>query len=388
MLLSATLALFAGTRIKSTSEVAATAATLEPSPILAPVVKIEISTSIITRGFGHYTNPFPVTLSVTDAGLIVTVAPVEGEVLAEGTVALEVSGRPVLALVGERPAYRNLEVGGEGPDVRQLQLSLRRLGYQLDNIEGVFEESTEAAVAALYVDAGYQPELARQPTASEESELRSHWSDLRSAEGDNSAESEVRQLLAEQYSRIGLVLPASEILFFPSMPVRVGSVVAGRGAAALGEMLEVSDLGLVVDSSIPLADYSLVGEGHEVTIERPELGLSMSGSVTFKASEPGTHGVPVQEVYIQIQPNGADADVVGTSLRVVIPIETSDGPVLAVPVAALLLGPDGYPQVEVHSATKESRFVRVTAGLSSEGLVEVDADGELREGDWVVVGSQ
>jgi multidrug efflux pump subunit AcrA (membrane-fusion protein) len=75
-------------------------------------------------------------------------------------------------------------------------------------------------------------------------------------------------------------------------------------------------------------------------------------------------------------------------VRITIPVESTDGEVLAVPIAALSATADGTSRVEVAEGEGgATRFVTVNPGLSAEGYVEVDpVDGNLGEGDRVVVG--
>ena len=61
---------------------------------------------------------------------------------------------------------------------------------------------------------------------------------------------------------------------------------------------------------------------------------------------------------------------------------------LAVPVAALSVAADGTSRVQVQAADGATRFVTVTPGLAAKGLVAVTPDGDLAEGDLVVVGTR
>ena len=75
------------------------------------------------------------------------------------------------------------------------------------------------------------------------------------------------------------------------------------------------------------------------------------------------------------------------NVRVTIPVRSTSGKVLAVPVAALSSGSDGGSRVEVLRNGKVD-LVPVTVGLSADGFAQVTpaGDAKLSEGDQVVVG--
>jgi multidrug efflux pump subunit AcrA (membrane-fusion protein) len=63
--------------------------------------------------------------------------------------------------------------------------------------------------------------------------------------------------------------------------------------------------------------------------------------------------------------------------------------VLAVPAAALSATANGSTIVQVEDDDGALRTVTVQTGLAAGGLVEVTpVEGELAEGDWVVVGRE
>jgi hypothetical protein len=76
-------------------------------------------------------------------------------------------------------------------------------------------------------------------------------------------------------------------------------------------------------------------------------------------------------------------------------VSATDSEVLAVPVAALSVGPDGVSRVEVErekpTRTKPGRteMVEVTVGLSAQGYAEIGPVGNtpILEGDRVVIGT-
>lgn len=148
-----------GSRVKSPEQIAAESAPPTPSLVTAPVEFRELADRIVVRGTLVAPEETEVTVGVPASGApIVTRVPVSpGEQLTEGTVVLEVSGRPVFAVSGSVPAYRDLNPGDDGPDVIQLQEALGRLGYTTGDIDGVYGTVTQEAVASMYRDAGYEP---------------------------------------------------------------------------------------------------------------------------------------------------------------------------------------------------------------------------------------
>ena len=58
--------------------------------------------------------------------------------------------------------------------------------------------------------------------------------------------------------RIGVVVPANEVLFFPTLPLRVDTVKVKRGDSITGQVMTVSNSRLAIDSSLSLTDARLV----------------------------------------------------------------------------------------------------------------------------------
>jgi hypothetical protein len=123
-----------------------------------------------------------------------------------------------------------------------------------------------------------------------------------------------------------------------------------------------------------------------VQIDEPDLGIEATGVVSRVAEAPGTDGVDGFHVYFEIVVDGAPPGMVGASVRLTLPVETTSGPVLAVPVSALSLGADGSTRVQ-KVVGENVVVVLVDPGLSAAGFVEVTAvDGTLEPGDMVVIG--
>jgi peptidoglycan hydrolase-like protein with peptidoglycan-binding domain len=198
--------------------------------------------------------------------------------------------------------------------------------------------------------------------------------------------------LAEARADVGSPVPASEFLFFKVFPIRIDGVSAVRGDVAAGELMRVSGSRLAIDSSVSVDEADLIEEGDAVTIELSRLNVELGGTIVAKAEVPGTNGVGADEVYIEIVPDEVRAELNNTNVKITIPVATrsSGGDVLAVPAAALSATGSGDTIVTVEDDDGATRVVTVTAGLSAPGgMVEVTPlDGELTEGDRVVVGFQ
>ena len=106
-----------------------------------------------------------------------------------------------------------------------------------------------------------------------------------------------------------------------------------------------------------------------------------------KALRPGTNGVATDRVYIELESSSIPPELVGSNVKITIPLSTTGGEVLAVPAAALSATADESVRVEIDNRDGTTRFVTVEAGLSTGGLVEITpVDGVIVAGDLVVVG--
>ena len=157
---AAALAFVLGSRIESPAEAAARTAPPVPSPILVPVERRVLGTSIVTRGTGRFGLPQPVSMppsALKPAPGLVTHLPLRNAPVAEGDLLLTASGRPVFVLQGEVPAFRDLVPGVVGEDVRQLERALARLKFDPGPLDGVYDQQTAAAVSRWYKSKGFEP---------------------------------------------------------------------------------------------------------------------------------------------------------------------------------------------------------------------------------------
>jgi peptidoglycan hydrolase-like protein with peptidoglycan-binding domain len=267
----------------------------------------------------------------------------EGAVVRPGHRLYAVDGNPTVLMKGRVPAYRTLQAGDEGADVRQLERGLQKLGYDGFTVDDSYTSSTAAAVKEWQDDLGV-------------------------------AKTGVVQL--------GAVVFAPGAVRVGSHALSVGAVVA-PGAA----ITTVSATRRVVSVDLPVSDATYVKRGGHVTVTLPD-GDTVNGHVSSvgRVAQSSTDDQGGGESTI-------DVEVALSSKRisaldeapVSVDIETARANnVLSVPVDALLALAEGGYGVEVaHGAT--TSVVTVDPGLFANGRVEVT--GSINVGDRVVVPS-
>lgn len=403
----------AGQFIRSPEDEASRVPPPEASRITVPVELRELSSQVRTRGDAAYAGSVDVALDLggLETPPVVTGhVPQRGDELAEGEPMLEVVGRPVIALQGELPMYRSLSPGMSGPDVEQLKQTLRRLDLGAGADNDVYDAGTAQAVAELYRRAGYQSpqpdqgiaaevDAAQEAVAAAEQELAAAQATLDTLRGSvpeppaaelAAAESQVEQATAAlgqaredlngAQFRAGTPLPASEVYYLPSLPRHVDSVTISRGDYVEGTVMSVSGARLQVTTlELDMEARSLLTEGMDALLDFP------TGEVVGTVAEVGPRAVIEPP---QLDPDEIDALLEVGNVLVTIPVESSDGAVLAVPEAAVDTGPGGETRVEVQRDGQDTtELVEVELGLNAQGYYQVSpVDGALAAGDLVVVG--
>jgi hypothetical protein len=186
--------------------------------------------------------------------------------------------------------------------------------------------------------------------------------------------------------KLGVQVPADEIVFLRALPVRVEELPATVGANATGNVMSVTDNQLLVESSLPLDAAPLVKQGMSVTVDEQTLGIKADGTIRSVASSPGTRGVDGSHVFFDVLLGKTAAKLEGLSVRLTIPTESTNGAVTVVPVSAISLTSDGTSRVQVDQSGTLN-YVVVKVGLSAGGVAEVAAiSGKLAAGQFVVVG--
>ena len=198
-----------------------------------------------------------------------------------------------------------------------------------------------------------------------------------------------QQNLAEVQARVGTIASRSEIVFLKELPARIDRVDVVRGDDANGPIASITGSEMILASSVPLADASLVREGMQVEIEETWQEIDTTGVIVFKADRPGTNEVGEERLYLEIALDEEMEELNYANVKVTIPVQSSGGDVMTVPLAALAAAADGSSRVQVEDGDGTTRFVVVDTGLAAGGYVEItSADGLLDAGDRVVVGRE
>ena len=245
-----------------------------------------------------------------------------------GTVLYTADNEPVVALIGDLPAWRTLEQGvDDGADVRQLEENLAALGYGDDvEIDGSFSADTAAAVEAWETDLGR-------------------------ANPDGVVTIGEIVFLTEPGDVLGHDASLGDTLEAGSPVMTIGSeqrmVVADVDATEAAGWTPGSSVGLEWSDGTT-SQGTVVGTGREVTDGEVELTVALAGDETGAGE----------------RRSGAEATVTLVDVR-------RDG-VLAVPVAAIV-DDHGSSAVRVASAGGPDRVVPVQTGLVADGWIEITA---------------
>jgi hypothetical protein len=450
--------LVGSTLVKSPAQAAADARPPTPSVVTAEVEHRVLSNTVVLRGTfapGHVIAATPTAVPATADGpagstLIVTkIKAAAGQAVAPGQVLLEFSGRPLYALSGSVPAYRDLVPGESGADVAQLQAALAAVGYPATgDVSGRFGEATKAAVTSFYLHLGYPVpvtgDATRQAVRTAQAavdqqqqsvtDLRGQLSGAQSgksaaagsdaangatvtdgttvAEQLRHAEQVLRidnQALADARSKDGPMVPSSEVVFLPTFPARVQSLPASVGDAVAKPLITLATGGLTLVGQLQPSQAELVKAGMKVQVLSEVTGVEAAGTVKSigsvtsgtsaaegqPAAGGATTGVKAASpadgsafVPVAVSPDGIwDQRLDGQDVRLTITSASTLTPVLAVPEAALSSNADARTTVTVVDGTGTQRRVEVKPGVSADGLVEVTSpQGGLTPGMRVKVG--
>lgn len=405
--------LVAASMIKSPAQQAANAAP-PPADVLTAAVQSRVLTQVVvTRGTVAASSTITVSAPGTGADAIartvVTRQPLPvGAAVRAGALLVEVSGRPVIALPGQVPMYRDLGPGSEGGDVAELQSALSGLGFGRGNDRlGTYGSGTKSAIVAFYASLGYTPLPAQadgdiQIATARHAALQAQWAVQDAAPGRDKERAQIelgyaQQALAATITDNGPMVPVGEIQFIPRMPARVASVQAHLGATVAGPIMTLSTGTLTVTTFLQDDQQSLVRAGMSAQITDDSTGrtypavvasVAAAASTTDSQSDQSSNNTNGYRTIIKPRaalPNSLD----GMDVRVTVVAASSGGKVLVVPSSAISAGADYQTAVTVVSASGTQQRVQVSVGATGDGYVQITptAAGTITAGQQVMIGA-
>lgn len=339
---------------------------------------------------------------------VVTALPVrKGSSVSAGAVAAEVSGRPVIVLSGGFPAYRDLRMGDQGADVRQLQRALRGI-YDVP-VTGTYGEKTAAAVRKLYEKAGYSAPIMRGAPGS--TNTRTDTGASQDGEGRGGAQTDggtgdtsqpatgpaspATNNSSTPVAEPGGMLPAAEVAYVGSLPATVVNIPGKVGAAADKPLVTLG-------SGKQQVRASLTAEERTRLRNLPDGARILFGQGPFEG-KPGTLvALPVDlptgegsekeggEALLKavFEPTGSTSAVnEGAAQQVAIELQRSPAGSVTVPVSAVWTDLGGGSVVTTVANDGDQHEVPVEVVFTADGVAAVRAaDGTLPPGRSVLLG--
>lgn len=277
------------------------------------------------------------TVTVGVNGIITGIAD-PGDEIGRGDELFRLNERPVTALYGAIPMYRDLRPGDSGVDAEQLIDNLTELGYADCEADDWLSSCVTWAIRQWQADLGV--------------------------------------------SETGTV-SQTDVVFVPE-GIRVETVHAGVGSIITpgSLVLDLTGVDQVVSLELEVRDRDLLAAGTEVVVELPG-GEELAGTVTHaQAVQVDQEDDTLIEVEVTLAEE-ADQSLLGARVDVVAERGEREN-VLTVPVNALLALADGGHGVEVVAEDGTTTLVPVETGLFAHGRVEIEGEG-ISEGTVVGV---
>ena len=289
---------------------------------------------------------------INQARGIYTELPESGDEVDCGDVLYRVDDTPVLLLCGSTPAYRSLSRGDGGPDVTELNANLVHLGYatraQLDPSSDRFSPETASALEKL------QSKLGEDQTGS---------------------------------------LDLGQAVFLPEL-VRIATVTGDLGGFARpgAQILDATSDTLEVQLALDPSQQGQVKPGDRAQITLPD-NTSVTGKVDrlgrvaqIPVGQDDNAGGATIPAYIGLDDPERARGLDQATVQVEITTKGVES-ALSVPVTAIVGKSGGGFAVELVRADGRRELVAVELGLFDTAGGRVQVEGDLHEGDQVVVPS-
>ena len=254
----------------------------------------------------------------------VTAIAEEGTKVESGDVLYRVDEVPTVALLGDTPAWRTMQIDDTGPDVLQLETALVDLGYDPTGsltVDGTYTSYTATLVAQWQADLGID--------------------------------------------ETGKVEHGSVVFVAPDTVVGANLAVLGQSVPAEG-MLQLRSSHRTVTLEVALADVSTLEVGDVLTAQLPDRSTFEIVVSDLSPFESGVWLMTAEPLDLAPDAVLADEAPVTASWSVTI----KDGAIV-VPAGAIRRLDSGSYVVEIQTAVDETELVEVEIGEQSGSLVEI-----------------
>ena len=395
--------------VKSPQQLAADTAAPPPTVTTAPVVSQILTASVEMRGTVYPATQYDVYATAPSSssggassdggassggsGSAVYISKLDvaaGDTITNGRQLAEIDGQPMFALTGPVPAWRDLAPGETGPDVTELQQALGSLGYYDEgDTPGYYGAATEYAVTLYYEHLGYTPPSSGGVPAADVvflPALPATVVAVNGATGEQPGQPFLELAARGSLALTGELPPAYAGQVKTGLNVTIYDEVTGIHAtgtvADLGTATTVTPTGAVVDIG--------GGSGSAGSSGSADSGSSSSSSSSGSGSGSGSSGSSGSTVFIPVTVHPSEplaAALNGENVLVTVQTGRTEGPVLTVPVAAIVTTASGTSYVTVVGAHGKQTQVPVTPGISENGYVQVTpvTPSALAAGDHVAV---
>jgi peptidoglycan hydrolase-like protein with peptidoglycan-binding domain len=383
---------FAAGRVNSSSQRASVATAPSRSIVAASVKEGPLKETVRLEGLIEVPAGSPLRIpqqSTSQRSVYTDILLAPGQTVVNGDIVAEVSGRPVFAIRGEFPFYRDLHTGDSGPDVRQLQQALQEI-VGLPRSTGTMNASTAHAIDKLYARSGYRSTREPAPTTNTPSKP--------SPSPHGYVDSKAESTTTTQAGSSRVFMSSADFLVVAKMPITVKEVGAQVGADATGDIATtiVGSPRIVVD--VPPArqfEVSLWGSSVKglATIGAQAFSVTLDTRATAPTFQPSPSGSPndpkasstVSAVFLA---SSTDlARVVGQTATVDVTLRESAPGSLILPLSGLWTDSTGQTSIRLVERGIESASIPVHVSLVVDGMAAVSSnDSRLRVGAFVLTG--
>ena len=317
-----------------------------------------------------------------------------GRTISNGEKLAEIDGEPLFALSGRVPAWRDMTPGESGPDVAELQKSLASLGYYTGgDTAGFFGPATQDAVSLYYEHLGYTaPATGGMPMTDVIflPSLPAKVIAVNGAQGQQPGQPFLELAARGSLALTGELPPAYAGQVKTGLKVQIFDEVTGIHAtgtvAETGAATTIAPIGAIVDVGGGASSAAAAGAAASGSTGSGSTGAAGAGGSSNSGGASNPEGTPF--IPLTVTPSKPlPAALNGENVLVTVETGRTEGPVLTVPVAAIVTTASGTSYVTVARTNGKQTQVPVTPGISENGYVQVTPvrGGKLAVGDSVVV---